>query len=174
MTRREAIRSVALPGAGKNSGALLKTRRALGLRFLFSTFSPEKVNRHVHDAEMKDTARCPDGSRAPRAPLVSRETQGTLSPLSFDGQNETRVPPGTLRSHLTPKPVPKRGFPDFDSISPFGECPIFPGPDCCESNFCCHYENLTQPFGHRKKLGIRRTAKSNQNRGTPSLGQVLA
>ena len=92
---------------GENSGALLKTRRTFGLEFLFSSFSPEKVVHHVHVAEMKDTARCPDGSRAPRAPLVSRETQGTLSPLSSDRQNETRVPPGILRFHFTPKPVLK-------------------------------------------------------------------
>ena len=107
LTRRAVIRLVALPGAEKNSGALLKTRRTFGLEFLFSIFSPEKVVHHVHVAEMQDTARCPDGSRAPRAPLVSRGTQGTLSPLSFDGQSETRVPPGTLRFHFTPKPVLK-------------------------------------------------------------------
>ena len=109
MTRRAVIRLLALPGAEKNSGALLKTRRTLDLRVLFSIFSPEKVVHHVHVAEMEDTARCPDGSRAPRAALVSSETQGTLSPLSFDRQNETRVPPGTLRLHFTPKPVPQQG-----------------------------------------------------------------
>ena len=112
------IRSLALPGAEKNSGALLKTRRTLDLRVLFSIFSPEKVAHHVQNAEMKDTARYPDGSRAPRAPLVSRETQGTLSPLSFDRQNETRIPPGTLRLHFTAKPVPQQGRPYAFSILP--------------------------------------------------------
>ena len=92
MTRRAVIRLLALPGAEKNSGALLKTRRTLDLRVLFSIFSPEKVAHHAHVAEMEDTARCPDGSRAPRAALVSSETQGTLSPLSSDGENGTRFP----------------------------------------------------------------------------------
>ena len=91
----------------KNSAHFSKTRCRIAQFFLFSNFSPEKVAHHVHNAEMKATARYPDGSRAPRAPLVSRETQGTLSPLSFDRQNETRVPPGTLRFHFTPKPVLK-------------------------------------------------------------------
>ena len=80
---------------GKKLGGPFENRRTLGSRVLFSIFSPEKVVHHVHVAEMKDTARCPDGSRAPRAALVSSETQGTLSPLSFDRQNEARVPPGT-------------------------------------------------------------------------------
>ena len=163
---------VALPGAEKKLGGPFENRRTFGLEFLFSIFSPEKVVQHGHVAEMRDTARCPDGSRAPRAALVSRKTQGTLSPLSFDRQHETRVPPGTLRLHFTPKPVLKRGFPHFDSTPLFGECPIFPGPVFGETNFCCHNENLTRPFGHRKKLGIGRTAKSNQNRGTPTLRQV--
>ena len=118
MTRRAVIRLLALPGAEKNSGALLKTRRTLVLRVLCSDFSPEKVVHHAHVAEMEDTARCPDGSRAPRAALVSSETQGTLSPLSFDRQNETRVPPGTLRLHFTPKPVLQQGRPYAFSILP--------------------------------------------------------
>ena len=94
---------------GKKLGGPFENRRTLGSRVLFSIFSPEKVVHHVQNAEMKDTARYPDGSRDPRAPLVSRETQGTLSPLSFDRQNATRVPPGTLRLHFTPKPVPQQG-----------------------------------------------------------------
>ena len=113
MTRRAVIRLLALPGAEKNSGALLKTRRTLDLRVLFSIFSPEKVAHHAHVAEMEDTARCPDGSRAPRAALVSSETQGTLSPLSFDRQNETRVPPGTPSVAFYAKTCPKRGVPLF-------------------------------------------------------------
>ena len=91
-----------------------------------------------------------------------------VSPSSRWALNVLTSGPG-----FTPKPVPRWGYPYFNSISLVGECPIFSGPDFRESNFCCHYENLTQPFGHRKKLGIRRTAKSNQNRGTPSLGRVL-
>ena len=75
--------------------------------------------------------------------------------------------------HFMSKPAPKRGYPYFDSISLLGECPIFSGAQNVESNFRCHNENLTQHSGHRKKLGTRRAAKSNQNRGTPTLGQVL-
>ena len=75
--------------------------------------------------------------------------------------------------HFMSKPAPKRGYPFFDSISLLGECPIFSGAQNVESNFRCHNENLTQHSGHRKKLGTRRAAKSNQNRGTPRLGRVL-
>ena len=103
---------------GKKLGGPFENRRTLDSRVLFSIFSPEKVVHHVHVAEMKDTARCPDGSRAPRAALVSSETQGTLSPLSFDRQNETRVPPGTLPLHFTPKPVLQQGRPYAFSILP--------------------------------------------------------
>ena len=81
--------------------------------------------------------------------------------------------PGTLCLHFLPKPVQKWGYPYFDSIPLFGERPIFSGAQNVESNFRCHNENLSRHFGHQKKLGIRRTAKSNQNRGTPSLGRVL-
>ena len=76
----------------KNSAHFCKTRRAIASKFLFPIFPPEKVGQQVLLAEMKNIAPHPDGSRAPRAPPVSRETQGTLSPLSFDRQNETRVP----------------------------------------------------------------------------------
>ena len=34
---------------------------------------------------------------------------------------------------------------------------------------CCHTFKSARPFGHPKKLGTRRTAKSDQTRGTPSL-----
>ena len=75
--------------------------------------------------------------------------------------------------HFMSKPAPKRGYPYFDSISLLGECPIFAGAQNVESNFRCGNGNLTQHFEHRKKLGIRGTAKSNQSRGTPTLRQVL-
>ena len=107
------IRLLALPGAGEKLGGPFENSHTLLLRVLFSIFLPEKVVHHVHVAEMKDTARCPDGSRAPRAALVSSETQGTLSPLSFDRQNEARVPPGTPSVAFYAKTCPERGVPLF-------------------------------------------------------------
>ena len=73
-------------------GALLQNSVQNSPKSLLSILPPEKVVQQVPLAEMKDSAPHPVGSRAPRAPLVGRETQGTLSPLSSDGENGTRFP----------------------------------------------------------------------------------
>ena len=75
--------------------------------------------------------------------------------------------------HFMAKPAPKWGYPYFDLISLFGECPIFSGARKVESNFRSGNRNSTHKNPACEKLGTRRTAKSNQNMGTPPLGQVL-
>ena len=81
------------------------------MRSSVSHFLAGKSARSAVLAEVPEIAHHPDGSRAPRAPLVSRKTQGTLSPLSFDGKIETRAPPGTLPFACWAQTCPEAGAP---------------------------------------------------------------
>ena len=109
--------------------------------------------------------------------LKQKCTEFSKGPLSFSGKR--RRWRGVCHSS-SDKPLPRAA--PRANISPgsvsyfflFGARPIFSGARKGETNLWCHTTNSSRPFGHRKKLVSRRTAESNQTRGTPSFGRGLA